>query len=84
MANKRGDMDFITVREAVLNDVEVMKEDVRGSLHTFTIRGTKELAEAKFARVETVFFETLPLSLEEIFISETEVVGYDIKKLIFD
>jgi ABC-2 type transport system ATP-binding protein len=25
----------------------------------------------------------LPLSLEEIFISETEVAGYDIKKLIF-
>ena len=71
-------------KEIVLNDLEVMKEDVRGSLHTFTIRGTKELAEAKFARVETVFFETLPLSLEEIFISETEVVGYDIKKLIFD
>jgi len=27
--------------------------------------------------------ELLPLSLEEIFISETEVAGYDIKKLIF-
>jgi len=25
----------------------------------------------------------IPLSLEEIFISETEVAGYDIKKLIF-
>lgn len=30
-----------------------------------------------------VFFEMLPLTLEEIFISETEVAGYDIKKLIF-
>lgn len=30
-----------------------------------------------------VFFELIPLSLEEIFISETEVAGYDIKKLIF-
>ncbi len=30
-----------------------------------------------------VFSEILPLTLEEIFISETEVVGYDIKKLIF-
>ena len=27
-------------------------------------------------------FEVLPLSLEEIFISETEVAGYDIRKLI--
>jgi ABC-2 type transport system ATP-binding protein len=30
-----------------------------------------------------LFAELLPLSLEEIFISETEVKGYDIKKLIF-
>lgn len=29
-----------------------------------------------------VFYELLPLSLEEIFISETEVNGYDIKALI--
>ncbi len=37
---------------------------------------------ARFATVDTIFYEVLPLSLEEIFISETEVVGYDIKKLI--
>ena len=30
-----------------------------------------------------VFFEMIPLSLEEIFISETEVAGYDIKRLVF-
>jgi len=71
-------------KDIVLKDMDVMKEDMRGSLYTFTIRGTRELVTAKFARVETIFFETLPLSLEEIFISETEVVGYDIKKLILD
>ena len=30
-----------------------------------------------------IFAEILPLTLEEIFINETEVVGYDIKKIIF-
>ena len=30
-----------------------------------------------------VFYELLPLSLEEIFISETEVKGYDVKELLF-
>ncbi len=29
-----------------------------------------------------VFYELLPLSLEEIFISETEVNGYDIKAIV--
>jgi ABC-2 type transport system ATP-binding protein len=33
--------------------------------------------------VNPLFSEVLPLSLEEIFISETEVAGYDIKKIIF-
>jgi len=32
--------------------------------------------------MQPVFYEILPLSLEEIFISETEVQGYDFKHLI--
>ncbi len=65
-----------------LEGMEVMKREERGSLHTLTVRGGREETIARFAAVDTVFFEALPLSLEEIFISETEVVGYDIKKLI--
>ena len=33
-------------------------------------------------RDRPMFFEMLPLTLEEIFISETEVVGYDVKSLL--
>lgn len=62
--------------------LDLVKDDVTGSLHVYTIRGTREETEKAFRTVETVFFEVLPLSLEEIFISETEVAGYDIKKLI--
>ncbi len=65
-----------------LEGVEVMKREDRGSLHTLTVRGGREETIARFAAVNPVFFEALPLSLEEIFISETEVVGYDVKKLI--
>ena len=31
---------------------------------------------------QPLYYEILPLSLEEIFIAETEVNGYDAKKLI--
>ena len=55
----------------------------RGSLITLVVRGTREEVEAILASYNPVFFECIPLSLEEIFISETEVAGYDIKKLIF-
>ncbi len=65
-----------------LNGLEVLKKEQRGSLRTITVRSTREEVVARFATVNTVFYEVLPLSLEEIFISETEVVGYDIKKLI--
>ena len=62
--------------------LDIMKNEKRGSLNTLTVRGNKAEILAIFATVNTIFFEALPLSLEEIFISETEVVGYDIKKLI--
>lgn len=62
--------------------LDILKKELRGSLRTVTVRCTKEEIMARFATVSTVFYEVLPLSLEEIFISETEVVGYDIKKLI--
>lgn len=66
----------------VIAALDIMKNEKRGSLNTLTVRGNKAEILAIFATVNTVFFEALPLSLEEIFISETEVVGYDIKKLI--
>ena len=75
---------FVTVEEELkaLSGLEVLKKEQRGSLRTYTVRSTREEVAARFAAVDTVFYEVLPLSLEEIFISETEVVGYDIKKLI--
>jgi len=66
-----------------LTDLDIIKTETRGSLLTLTVRGVKEEIEAAMQSYEPLFFETIPLSLEEIFISETEVAGYDIKKLIF-
>ncbi len=60
-----------------------IKTEKRGKLYTLTVRGSKEEVEELMDSYQTVFYEMIPLSLEEIFISETEVAGYDIKKLIF-
>lgn len=68
--------------ERVLSHLETVKLDRRGSLLTLTVRGTREEIIATFAAADCLFHEVLPLSLEEIFISETEVKGYDVKKLI--
>ncbi len=61
---------------------EVVKIENRGALYTITIRGKREEVDTFMLEVNPIFYELLPLSLEEIFISETEVKGYDIKSLI--
>ncbi len=62
--------------------MEILKEETRGSLLTLTIKGQREQIETIMRGLCPVFYEVLPLSLEEIFISETEVQGYDFKNLI--
>ncbi len=66
----------------VLMGLDVVNKEQRGRLKTLTVRGLQEEIEARVAAANPVFFEMLPLTLEEIFISETEVAGYDFKKLI--
>ncbi len=61
---------------------EVVKVENRGALYTITIRGKREDVDRYMLEINPIFYELLPLSLEEIFISETEVKGYDIKSLI--
>jgi len=62
--------------------IDVMKVDNRGSLYTIIARGDREELHTKLAALNPAFIEALPLTLEEIFINETEVAGYDIKKLV--
>ncbi|MCM1089643.1 MAG: ABC transporter ATP-binding protein [Butyrivibrio sp.] len=59
----------------------VLQSEKRGSLFTLTLRGSSEEITTLMQRMEPVFWELLPLTLEEIFISETEVQGYDFKEL---
>ena len=66
-----------------ITGLDILKTERRGKLLTLTVRGNLNQVEFVMQQADPVFYETIPLSLEEIFISETEVVGYDVKKLIF-
>jgi len=68
--------------QRTLMGLDVVKSERRGRLMTLTVRGIQEEIFARVTEASPVFFEMLPLTLEEIFISETEVAGYDFKKLI--
>ena len=62
---------------------DILHKEQRGSLYTITARGSREELLAKVNALNPTFCEMLPLTLEEIFINETEVAGYDVKKLLF-
>lgn len=68
--------------EQLKNEMKIMKMSRHGKLLTMTVRGTEEEIAPVIENKNPIYFETLPLTLEEIFISEMEVVGYDIKNLI--
>ena len=65
-----------------IKDLDIIIKEKRGSLLTLTVRGTEEEIDRAIKTLDPIFYEMVPLTLEEIFISETEVKGYDIKKLI--
>ena len=65
-------------RPVSVSDMEGIVNDIERGLNNMM---EKEV-ESSFKRGNPVFFEGLALSLEEIFISETEVVGYDIRKFV--
>ncbi len=71
------------MKPEALTGLDILKTERRGKLLTLTVRGDLSMVEFQMQNADPVFYETIPLSLEEIFISETEVVGYDIKNLIF-
>ncbi len=62
---------------------DILKLTQRGRLSSMIVRGDEKEIEEKMKALSPVYFEILSLSLEEIFINETEVAGYDIKNLIF-
>ena len=68
--------------EKIKNTLDIVTIENRASLYTVTVRGRREQVEEFMEGLSPVFYELLPLSLEEIFISETEVNGYDVKTLL--
>lgn len=71
-----------TSEPKLLEGLDVMSKQYSGRLLTVTVRSSRQEAEAHMRAADVLYYEILPLTLEEIFIAETEVTGYDAKKLI--
>lgn len=68
-----------SIEERVPGIVRITSE---GSFVTLTARGDKEEIRAALESLHPAVLTEVPMSLEEIFISEMEVKGYDIRKVL--
>lgn len=66
-----------------LRPLNILSYEKRGSLVSFIARGQVSEIEDFLRGKSPSFFETIPLTLEEIFICEMEEKGYDFGKLIY-
>ncbi len=75
---------FATPKEAKdFASLDVISHHNRGSLATLIVRGDGAKTEEVIKDMSPLYYELLPLTLEEIFITEMEVLGYDIETLIY-
>lgn len=72
----------LAAEQELLQELTILQYEKSGSLLLITARGTQEELLKRVHTKNPIFAEILPLTLEEIFISETEVAGYDIKNII--
>jgi len=63
-------------------DLEILHESQSGRLKTLIVRGSTQAVAEKVSAASPVFFDILPLSLEEIFIYELGGVNYEVKNIV--
>ncbi len=61
---------------------DVVKLHRQGKLYEMTLKGDGTEIEEKLKELNPSFIERLPLTLEEVFISEMEAAGYDINNIL--
>ena len=81
-----ADMQGATHKLQMVGDVpeglEVLHESQLGRLKTLVVRGSAEEITATVQAAQPVYFDVLPLSLEEIFIYELGGVNYEVKNIV--
>ncbi len=69
--------DFDEIR----SQLKIVNETHQGKMTQLTVKGNEEQIRQIINAKSPVFFEALPLTLEELFISEMEEAGYEINRL---
>lgn len=70
------------VDDNLFSDLEIVNKSRNGNLFNLTIRGNEQDFIPKLEALNPAFMESLPLTLEEVFINEMEGAGYDINNIL--
>ena len=82
LADMQGSTVKIQLVGQVPEGLEILHRADSGRLTTLVVRSSAERASAVLAQADLIYFDVLPLSLEEIFIYELGGVDYEIKNII--
>ena len=61
---------------------DILSYTQMGSVCTFIVRGDRQVTEARIRAMSPLLLDVLPLSLEEVFIHEMELLGYSFKEIL--
>ena len=82
LADMQGNIMKLQMVGEVPSELNILHESSSMRLKTLIVRGTEEEVTARVAATKPVYFDVLPLSLEEIFIYELGGVNYEVKNII--
>ncbi len=79
LADMQGSTTKLQMVGEIPEGLDILHESQLGRLKTLIVRGSAESVEEKLAASRPVYYDILPLSLEEIFIYELGGVNYEVK-----
>ncbi len=66
----------------VPKSLDVLHKASSGRIETLIVRGSQEQVNAELAAVNPIFYDMVPLTLEEVFVYELGGVDYDVKNIL--
>ena len=82
LADMQGNIVKLQLVGDVPEGLSILHQSDSGRLKTLVVRGTAEEVTARVQAASPVYFDVLPLSLEEIFIYELGGVNYEVKNIV--
>jgi ABC-2 type transport system ATP-binding protein len=82
LADMQGATCKLQIVGDIPQDLNILHESSSGRLKTLVVRGSTEEIIARAQAANPIYFDVLPLSLEEIFIYELGGVNYEVKNIV--